>query len=154
MISVKVKDIPKFMSLLFSSEGFDNFFVSEVSIETFSTFHIDGFINKEFLNEEETVEKYARWSRLRPLCRELIKGKRTPLSMKFTFVLDDDMCKRILNESNGIHLLFNVSFQGNELRIISATSTDTFMLDKSYEAVWDDMFKKMLSQLQTDYDEE
>lgn len=159
MISLKINEIPKFMSLLFSSESFDSFFVSEVSIETFSTFTIDGYLNKDFLDEDEVYEKYARWSRLRPLCRELIKGKRTPILMKFAFIVPDDKKDAFLSQSDfpgtygGIHFILNIVFEGNSLRIISATSTDTFMLDKSYEGIWDKAVIKMLNSMNLSYDE-
>lgn len=160
MISVTINEIPKFMSLLFSSEAFDKFYISEASIKTFITYQLDGYTNKDFLGEEEPIEKYARWAKVRPICRELIKGKRTPLSMRFTFVVPAAETAAILKsrdyvgDTNGIHLLFNISFEGAKLSLVSASSTDTFLLDKSHDDIWDEAFEKYLKQLNIDFDKE
>ncbi len=160
MISVTINEIPKFMSLLFSSEAFDKFYISEASIKTFISYQLDGYTNKDFLGEDEPVERYARWARVRPICRELIKGKRTPLSMRFTFVVPAEEAASILKsgeyvgDTNGIHLLFNVSFEGSKLSLVSASSTDTFLLDKSHDDIWDEAFEKYLKQLNIDFDKE
>ena len=159
MISCKINDIPKFMSLLFSSESFDSFYLSEAVIRTFSTFTIDGHTNVEFYDDTVEFEKYATWASLRPLCRELIKGKRIPVSMRFSFLISDKTKNELLEESGypgtyeGIHFIFNIIFEGNDLKIISATSTNTFMFDKSYEKVWDDGFRVMLTKLNLSFEE-
>lgn len=160
MISVTVNEIPKFMSLLFSSETFDSYYVSEVLIKTFITYSLDGYTNKDFLDDTEVFEKYARWAKLRPICRELIKGKRTPLSMRFTFVVPEDETDRFLKthdyigNSSSVHLMFNVVFEGSKLTLLSATSTDTFLLDKSHDLIWDDVFEKGLKNIGIDFDKD
>lgn len=160
MISVKITDISKFMSLLFSSEGFDQFFLTEAGIDTFAGFHIDGHTNLDFLDDTENYEPYTRWAKLRPICRELIKGKRTPLSMKFTFLLSDELTAKMLKNSgypgivSGIHFIFNVSFQGAELRLINATSTDSFLFDRTHDEIWDAQFRGMLGRMNVNYEEE
>lgn len=170
MISVTIQDIPKFMSILFSSEGLDKLYLSEGVIKTFSTFNIDGHTNKDFYNEDSynkdlnddsvALEPFTRWEALRPLCRELIKGKRIPVSMKFSFILPDETKDRLLSVAayNGsfseIHFVYNVMFEGNSLRIISATSTDTFLFNKDYEVACDAYLKVMLTSLGISFDEE
>lgn len=159
MISYKINDIPKFMSLLFSSESFDSFYLSEAVIRTFSTFTIDGHTNKEFYDDTVDPTKYSDWASLRPLCRELIKGKRIPVSMRFSLLIPDEQKNELLAASGfpgsyeGIHFVFNIMFEGNELKVISATSTNTFLFDKSYEKVWDDGFRVMLTKLNLSFDE-
>lgn len=146
MISIKITDIPKFMSLLFSTEGFDGFYVPEASVKTFATFSIDGSTNKAFFEEDDDVCEYARWTTLRPIVREIIKGKKTPVSMHFLFMLPKDKSSDIL--SNGgymlneecIKLLFNIRYGSGEVHVISATNVTTFLPDRSYEEIWDKAF--------------
>ena len=54
MISLSLTDIKGFMSQLLLSETFDNFSFIEGEIVTFNTFKIDGFIQKDFFDTDET----------------------------------------------------------------------------------------------------
>lgn len=160
MIALNIREIPKFMSLFFSSETFDEKLVCNASIKTFVSYEIDGYTNKDFLDDTEEYEKYVKWKRLRPICRELIKGKKTPLSMKFTFTLSDDETARLLKAAsyNGdtslVHLYYNIVFEGAKLSILSATSTDTFLLDKTHDSIWDEALESSFKKLGIDYDKE
>lgn len=155
MNSVKINDIPKFMSLLFSSECFDDFYVSEALIQTFVTYKIDGYTNKDFLDSEEVFEQFARWKRLRPIAKELIKGKKIPVSMKFTLILDEKRRDSFFGSgTDGIRYLINVRFENGTLHLISATTTETFLLDKSFEKSWDEIFVKYVASLGLSYENE
>lgn len=159
MISVKIDNIPKFMSLLFSSDSLDNLLLSEAVIKTFSTFSIDGHTNNEFYGDTVEPSKYSSWASLRPMCRELIKGKRIPIAMRFSFLVPEEQKNELLKasaysgETTGIHFIYNIIFEGNDLKIISATSTDTFIFSKEYETVCDNYLKVMLTSLEVSFDE-
>lgn len=155
MNSVKVNDLSKFMSLLFSTEALDKLFISEAIIETFATYRIDGFSNKAYFDDTEQPEEYSRWSALRPLMRELIKGKKLPVAIKLTLFLPEDLVSHYIEgEYTDIRFLINVRYENGELHLISATSTKTFTLDRSFEHLWDVGFERMLSDLKVEFDQD
>lgn len=159
MNSLKITDISKFMNLLFSQETFDSLFVTDALVETFVSFRVDGYTVKDFLDDSEVYEPYVRWSRLKPIARELIKGKKTPVSMKFTFLIPEDSLVPLysslsLSVCKGIKYLLNIRFEKNELHIISASSSDSFLPDKSYERDWDTALEALLKRLAVNFDKE
>ena len=87
MRSYQIQDIRDFMKKLLLGETFDTFLLSEASLTTFASFHIDGTFHPEFFGSDEaeqlTVENcgYPLWKRVRPLFFELTKGKNTPLHL-------------------------------------------------------------------------
>ena len=152
MQSVSVNNISSFMKLFLASLEFDEFSVIEISISTYSNFHIDGRLNKEYFDTEDKPESdYCGWKTLRPICFELIKGKILPLKMNFVLALPKSLTGKLLCE-NGISLspddvdfLVNIRYENNTLSLISATNTKSFSLDKSHEKAWDEAFEKGLS---------
>ncbi|NLG03419.1 MAG: hypothetical protein GX567_06275 [Clostridia bacterium] len=159
MISFKINDVKGCMLRLLSETDhtFDSFLLSEAVITTYNTFHIDGHMNKEFFaNDEDTPDAcegagYSTWKTLKPICFSLIKGKRTPLNFKFIFLLSPEnthkfLAQTNLNDSfspdtiNG--LILNIKYDGSSLSATTATSLQTFTLDKSLEHEWDTMVQK------------
>lgn len=49
MIALQIQDVKDFMSKLLIGNAFDAFWLSEVAITTFTTFHIDGVLHPDFL---------------------------------------------------------------------------------------------------------
>lgn len=154
MISVKIQNNKGFMKSLLTTDLFDNFYVEEVAIDTFNSFYIDGHIHKDFYADESddttAVENFSRWADLRPICLDLIKGKRTPLKFKFVFHLDEKETAKLaekaesdLNPSD-ITLGANIRFTNGELIITTGTAFNIFTLDKSIEKAWDNHFPSFL----------
>lgn len=155
MISVKSSNTKAFMSKLLTSELFDNYLVEEVAIDTFNSFYIDGHVHKEFyadVEDEGSVpsDSLSRWADLRPICLELIKGKRTPLKFKFVFHLDRKTTAEIAEKAEAglspadIKLGVNIRFSRGELVITTGTAFSIFTLDKSIEKAWDSYFPSFL----------
>lgn len=160
MVALQIQDIKNFMSKLLLSQTFDNFQIVEGSITTFNTFHIEGRIHKSFFTTEEMIEQelenreFSLWKEVKPFCLELIKGKKTPLSFKFTFQLSKENTSKLLISSgitsiqpeNISGLLLNIRFDSGALCVITAANLNMFTLDKSLEHAWDDMVKRFLKQ--------
>ena len=156
MIALKINNIKIFMEKLLTTEVFDNFDVEEVTIETFNTFSIDGHINKDFYAgvQDETVNNnnrsFSLWSELRPICLNLIKGKRTPISFKFILHADNATKETVISKSESdldpsmLNLGINIKFANNELILTTGTAYSTFTLDKSVEKAWDNYFPSFL----------
>lgn len=80
MISLTIKDTKNFMSQLLIKETFDTLYISEADISTAITFSINGSINKDYYTNEEyeqlSLKKYSTWSTVKPICFDIIKGKK------------------------------------------------------------------------------
>lgn len=156
MITDIITDVKSFTSALFIGDTFDNFLVSEVNITTYNTFSIDGHIKKGFYTSEEYEElgspALSKWSSLKPLCFDIIKGKKLPLSFKIVFSLSAEAISSFLKENelaytldniNGLFL--NIRFENNELSYVTGTSLNVFTLDKSLEQAFDSYISKFIS---------
>ena len=159
MIALKLTSVKDFMTHLLLSETFDNFLFIEGEIVTFNTFTIDGYIQKAFFPEEDTLPEYSSWKNLRDYCFTLIKGRKTPLSFKFIFSLSPKNTARLISQNNldytpdqvqGLYL--NIRYDGTALQCITGTSLKTFTMDKSLEQAWDTMVQKFFSQKQISYE--
>lgn len=158
MITEKITDIKKFMSELLIKDTFNNFLVNEITITTFNTFHIDGFIKKDYYSNDEFQElnspKLSFWKALKPICYEIIKGKKTPLSFKIILSLTKYDISYFLTKNNidiplenidGLYV--NIKYENNELVCITGTSLKIFTLDKSLEKAFDKHISDFISTL-------
>lgn len=158
MISLQIEQKKLFMNQLLLSEYFDAFLLSEAAFVTYSTFHIDGKLQKSYYSSEEQEElhldeqDYSTWKQIRPFALSLIKGTHTPLSFRIIFRLSKKNTEKLLLDSglpftaadvDGLYL--NLHFQGQSLTCTTGTSLRTFTLDKSLDHLWDDKVKKYLS---------
>ena len=149
MIAIRVQKQKNFMTKLLTTELFNEYLVEEVSIDTYNTFNIDGRIHKEFYKNSESpeeivpTEEFSRWSRLRPICLELIKGKQTPLSFKFILRLNSEQKDKLFTgidsdiSSDQADFGINIKFSSGEVVITTGVSYSIFTLDKEAEKAWD-----------------
>lgn len=153
MISLSLTDIKDFTCQLFLKDSFDSFCFMEGQIVTFNTFHIDGFLQKDFFDTNAELPEYSYWKNVREHCFHIIKGKRTPLSFHFVFSLSPENISRLIaqnasslrpEEVQGLYM--NLHFDGTHLTCVTGTSFKTFTLDKSLEHVWDEMVQKFFHQ--------
>lgn len=149
MISLALTDIKGFMSHLLLSETFDSFLFIEGEITTFNTFKIDGFLQKDFFDNDKDLPDYSCWKTIREYCFSIIRGKRTPLGFHLIFRLSDANIRRLIarntpslrpEDVQGLYL--NIHYNGKHLSCITGTSFKTFTMDKSLEHAWDEMVQK------------
>ncbi len=156
MIALTIKDVKKFMNLLFASETLDDCFLEEAAIRTFTTFSIDGKFEPDFYGEEaESIEptELVRWKLVRPSCMALIKGHHTPLYMKFVFHYDTEKIPELPNRDNVKALLFMVQFRAGELTVTTGSSQKTFSLDKDADKYWDQYLRNKLIAADINFDD-
>ena len=103
MLALKVASTKTFMNHLLVADTFDNFLMAEAMISTANTYQIDGHINKEFFSGNELSAppsyEFSEWKDMKPLCFNLIKGKRTPLFFKFVLHLKPEAVGKLLAQS-------------------------------------------------------
>lgn len=155
MLALKFSQTKAFMSKLLLSSTFDRFLLVEAAITTGVTVSIDGTFHRDFYTKEELSEKeYADasliyWEHLRPVCLELIKGKKTPLGFKFVFRLSSSNTEKLLlqaglpyapSDVKGLYL--NLRYDQGTLTCTTATALSKFTLNKSLDEAWDSMVRK------------
>lgn len=148
MLAWKVIEVKAFMSDLFIHETFDSFLLSEAEFITSNEFHIFGKLQKEWfsLEEWETLagREYSYWGEIKPLLFQIIKGKKTPQSMKIVLVLSKKQVKELLEQSQvPIHaeeiggVFLNIRYNKAEAVLTTGIAFQTFIMDKSLEQEWD-----------------
>ena len=166
MIALQLTDVKTFMNQLLCSELFDRFLLSEASITKDATFTVNGHINPAFYSAEEleteglTGLDILPYSRLRPVCYQLIRGKHTPVSIKFVLTLSPENMKHTLarsdssftdNDVKGIFI--NLAFQNGRLTLTTGISYILFSTDRTLDHEWDGLIKKFLAKNSVSYEE-
>lgn len=160
-----MKDQKQFMNRLLKSDLFDHFLLAEATINGAISYHVDGHINREFFDEEElrslTADDscYIPFGHFRPICYELIRGRHTPLYLKFIFMLSpSNMSKTLASTDSGLNpedidgMFLNLTFRDGVMLLTSGVSYHTFTLDHSLDAAWDALAARFLSSHGIDFD--
>ncbi|MCI8985697.1 MAG: hypothetical protein HFI60_07070 [Lachnospiraceae bacterium] len=106
MIALKITNVKQFMGKLLGGEDFDSFLLEEATISTYNTFHIDGHQNRDFYTSEEWEDKemrpydFTKWKTIRPVCFDLIKGRRTPAAFQFVLHLIPEYVASVLKKGD------------------------------------------------------
>jgi len=155
MISLNILDVKPFMAKLLTNTIFDSFLLRELEIQTFTNFQVTGQFNEEFFSEEELEKReeklFILWSDVRAIAYAMIKGNKTPLSLKVIFQLAQTHSMELVQKLAGRlriedvgGLYMNIRFEKGELHIITGTAIKTFTLDKTLEQEWDAEVKDFL----------
>lgn len=165
MTALKISNVKEFMNILLLSETFDHFLLSEASITTFATLILDGHSCADFFSPEDEGyslvenETYVPFSLLRPSCLSFIKGKRTPVSFKFVFLLSRENQTKTLaslhssfasEDISGMYL--NLKYQAGNLICTTGISYRSFSTDKSLDLAWDEMITRFLKNHKISYE--
>jgi hypothetical protein len=159
MLSIQIQDVKGFMNHLLRENTFHPFYLWEASIKTSVTCHIDGHLNPDFFNSDELEQlpnkDYISWEQIKPQIFSMIKGNKTPLSMKLILMLSGSNIDHLLTrynlplsreQING--LFFNIHYDGTNLFCTTGVSYQTFTMDKRLESVFDDSMKTYLKHYQ------
>jgi len=168
MIALEIKGTKNIMNALLLSEQFDSFLVEEAVITTFNTFHIDGHLIQDFYSREELemLERagkstaFSCWKDIRPLCFQLIKGKKTPVSFKVVLHAATQLIEKIAADpecqvaANLIRsLVLNIRYNNGRVTCTTGSAFTTFLMDKSAENLWDAYVRQLLSAFGLDFEE-
>lgn len=157
MILCKITDKKDFMGKLLARDCFDSFLLKEASLHTFVSFQIDGHINKTFFQTEDTdstspiIYEYSQWKDIRPICFDLIKGKRTPTRFSFILYLKPEAVRSLFEKAeisfkNSLvqNLILNIRFEQGEMTITTGVDYSGFTLEKQAEQLWDQTVRRFL----------
>ena len=166
MTALSILNVKEFMNILLRSDVFDSFLLSEASVTTYMSFHLDGRCRTDFFSPEDEAyakisqEGYVPFSLVRPTCFDLIKGRRTPSSFQFVFQLSRENQARTLasigsslstEDISGMYL--NLRYQNQQLTCTTRVSCHVFSLDKTLEQSWDELVKRFLKAHQIPFEE-
>lgn len=159
MVGIRITELKDFMGKLLKSECFDSFLLEGASISTAATYTIDGRINKGFYTQEEIADtdclahEFLAWKDIRPLCFDLIKGRRTPLGFKFVLNLMPEYMSSLIPDDTSVKAaVLTIKYDGNVITLVTGISYHTFVLDKSAEQLWDRAVEKFLSKKEITYE--
>ena len=156
MKQLQITSMKQFMNHLLVADTFEPFLLEEAVIGTACTYHIDGHVNQEFYSgDEDSLEKdayeFRPWSKVKGLCFDLIKGKRTPLFFRFVLHLMPETAAALLSkEGSDVEpslvkaLVLNIRYDGAKAVLTTATAYQTFLLSKEPDAIWDKALMKYL----------
>ena len=148
----------QFMKDLLIGQTFDQFLLEEADISTFNHFMIDGHILPAFYEQDTApAEEFSTWDKIRPVCFSLIRGKRLPLHFKLVLHAPESIVQQILSDEQCTlapeylkALVLTIRFNGSSTVCVTATSTHTFLPDKSAEQLWDRYIATFLADYTTD----
>lgn len=168
MIALEIKGTKNMMNVLLRSEQFDSFLVEKAVVTTFNTFHIDGHLVKDFYDSEELEELeknekstlFSYWNEIRPVCFQLIKGKKTPVSFKVVLHAAPLLVEKIAaNPECGVaaslirSLVLNIRYDSGKVTCVTGSAFTTFVMDKSAERLWDAYVRQLLSSFGLGFEE-
>ena len=158
MRAFTIEETKKFMSALLVENTFDNFAVSELKLTNAGYYEIDGHRNASFYSSEEFEElpekDFLLWSEIKNYVYGLIKGKKTPLSLKICFRLNGENTGKVvrdcktsipLEQVGGIFL--NIQFDKEGLQVTTGTSLKSFSMDRSLDNAWDEYAAKFIARI-------
>lgn len=166
MLALKLTDVKVFMNKLLRSETFDHFLLQEAVISSAANYIIDGRLNQEYFSSEELEEAgitnypFLPFSMLRGNCFDLIKGRKTPSSFRFVFLLSPENQKKTLEslhssftEKDIRGFFLNLKYQSQSLTLTTGVSYQIFSMDKSLENEWDKLVIRFLKQQNIAFEE-
>ena len=131
-----------------------------------ATYTLNGQITKGFYSEEELTElhlngyRFLPFSMLRGNCFDLIKGKKTPSSFRFVFLLSPENTQKTITSvgssykpSDVTGMYINLKFQNQLLSLTTGIAYNIFSTDKTLENEWDKLVVKFLKQHEISFEE-
>jgi len=138
MLIFKIVDpeLNVFMARLFRENVFDTFEVRGLEVGTFTSFQVNGALDREFDDMPEDGAAYCTWERLKPFAVSFIKGKKRPKVIKITLAYPPQGAASL--HPNAAALFLNINYENNEAQLSTGVSQRNFSLDKSVDGAWDD----------------
>ena len=159
MIALQITDIGHFMNSLLKDGLFDHFLLQEATVTQAVSYTIDGTVTPDFFDAEEIEAmnlsgmRFMPFGKIRPICFELMKGKKKPTYFKFVFLLSPKNQQSTIEKSgSGFHtedisaMYINLTYKNNILVCTTGISYKLFSLDKTLEQEWDRLVTLFLKQ--------
>lgn len=166
MIALRITSLGSFMSRLFSGNTFDSFLLAEGKLQMAFTWQLDGKLNRDFFEKsvwEDPAQRpydYTAWSEVRPSLRELIRGKKAPVSFQFVLYLKPELMENMLRKEGETQLLSSVGafvltirYKDGEASLLSGISMKSFTMNKNADILWDKAIRSFLDAREIAFEE-
>lgn len=161
MRSFTIKNQKYFTTQLFTGTLFDTFLLCEADFKTFQTVHIDGRICKDYFDDSSDLlpDMYNAWKACRPICFQIIKGRRLPVYFKLVLALSEDNLSKTIQASGlsmrsddveGMYL--NIHYKDGIMFCTSGIALNIFSMDRELPDYWDKLVTRFLDQNGIDYE--
>lgn len=157
MIALKITGLGSFMSRLFSGNTFDSFLLAEGTLQMGVTWQVDGKLNRDFYEKDvwedpsQRPYDYMSWSEVRPALRELIRGKKAPVSFRFVLHLKPELMQSLLQKEGDSELLscvgafvLTIRYKEGQVSLLSGISMKSFTMNKNADILWDKVIRRFL----------
>ena len=157
MIALKITSLGSFMSRLFSRNTFDSFLLTEGVLRMGITWQIDGALNRDFFDREvwedpaQRPYAFTEWSEVRPVLRELVRGKKAPVSFQFVLHLKPEYMSAMLEKEGDRELrdcveafVLTIRYRDGEASLLTGISMNRFTMNKNADILWDKAIRRFL----------
>ena len=165
MIALKITGLGSFMSGLFSGNTFDSFLLAEGTLQMGVTWQVDGRLNRDFFDKEEWEDPeqrpydYTPWSQVRPSLRELIRGKKAPVSFQFVLRLKPEYVTSMLEKEGDRELqtcidtfVLTIRYKAGEATLLTGIAMKGFTLNKGAAPLWDNTLRRFLQKKEISFE--
>jgi len=152
LISFMIEDTKDCMQKLLKETIFNDFLCVQFELIHLYKVSVDGQLRFDSLSEDERAayesRKYILWSDFQSTALEMIKGHKTPTSMKIVFSLNQkakhNLLSRLPNfDENAVtNFTFILTYENKRIKVVTGTNYATFILDKEAERFFDDSMLK------------
>ena len=143
MVALEITEIGSLLQQMLKGTMFDHFLLQEAVISTICEHQIDGRITENYYTEEEAAQmglsgyRYIPFSIVRPLCLEIMKGRRKPAFFKFVFLLSPENQENTIIHSGCSLRPEDLIYKNNRLTCTTGVSCRIFSMDRTLEKEWD-----------------
>ena len=135
----EIENVQQMMARLLLTEDLDKYLLVSAVFNTRSRTEIDGAINEAFFDDDEKEalggRKNVYWGEVRPVAKELIRGKKVPVSLRIVLMKETDTADKYI---------MTFSYKDRRLSLVTAMNHETFTMDREQEKAWDEEAAKLL----------
>lgn len=149
----EIKSINAFMKIILLKDVFDDFSFINGEVVTSFTAEFDGKIIKDLDEEEPEDEKFIKYSAVRPLFLQIIKGQNTPKLFKLILAVSKTKLYSFIEENKDelgcltpTGLFVNMRFEKGNLMLSSGCACAGFDKGKIVDKLWDLSLSKLLEE--------
>ncbi len=125
MQEFRIQNLASFMEKLFSTDCFSSFLVESAQFRT----------------------AVSSWTDVRPLCRDLIAGKKAPADFRIVLLLKGEYLAGTLGDSAEAvsSLGLTIRYDGSSAQLITGVSYRTFLPGREADKIWDRTMSRFLA---------
>lgn len=153
MKSFEIEDAKEYLSLLFTNEKFNSFYMLEASVKSDITYFFRGELNASYnVQSDETDKnssKHIKWASIKDIIMSIVLKEELPIEIKLCLMFNRDNIESLIEKNNlpfsiedVSNLSINIYYSNKNMVITTGTALNKFTMDKSLEHIWDETVEK------------